>query len=673
MNHVPWLAGLSFLVPQLGLAQDTPLANGANQFRITFSGDTPVSDWTSAAKILVNAGVVPLKESPAQQGDTVCSVALRELKFNDHGLTCTKELNDYLAQLNKSWDGKPGSPVYYPDLAVSEGKQTFTFSKDSADAARARAKVAQSRRRLITQSAGGSFESQTYKVLTSDIEIASSAKAGDTLPLLNLYDSRTESFARSVERVGKPAAVGALHSRAPTLSQWWPRNCVPGIQASLPKPPFVTFLGMQKNEACVSMCVDDACPEIVLYDTKVAEHADLLGALGLPVSAAPNPLPPPACSYLEWTDQFHGTHLAGIMVSQPGSSSATGLAPKARLASLDNREHALGDLSDYLEARTARAARSRQIFVVASDFPHEKNELATFSDGQQRLHTPIINNRIVNAKNILWVVSAGQPKQGSPREEIGPKDNRSPMNLGDQENVIVVTACERCLDDDPELAGWANNSGTLVSVAAPGGTAGEDVYSTATKDAYSKNFGTSQSAAFVAGLVAAMYSCNSQLDALSVKRRLEATSTPVIREFSGERDPLIRAGVINARAALRDHRFGWLRTTSNGEVKFTNMSWCVDSIPLQSVTGVQLRDRTLVPSDVRRILKMPASPKHAEGYLFFLSQWGWTNALARMTSPSTDLLRVKYASDSQYVVIHADDIEDLDVSSAAVDAPAKCN
>lgn len=642
-------------------------ASRTDKFRITFSGNTPVQEWISAAKLLVDAGVVPVTSAETQPGDTICAVALRELNFKDQGLACTKELNDYLVQLNKGW--KPGMPVYYPALPVAETEKTFTYPAEGADAARAKLRAVQAKSRLKEEAQGGRFDSQTFKVLKSDIEFKPSPKANEVLPQLNLYDPKTQSLERSVERIGKPAAVGALHSRAATLSQWWPKNCVPGARAALPKPPFIAFLGLPRNDACVSACVDDKCPEIVLYDTEVAQHWDLLAALGL--SRPANSDAQLACSYQEWADQFHGTHLAGIMVSQASPVSAAGLAPNARLASIDNRAHALGDLGSTLEARKMRAASARQIFVVASDFPREDWESATFPDGRQRLRTPAINDSIMSGKNILWVVSAGQPKH-APGEELSTKDNRSPMNLGDMDNVIVVTACERCLEEDPDIAQWANFSRDLVSVAAPGGTAGEDVYSTASTNAYSKNYGTSQSAAFVAGLAAAMYSCNSQLDALSVKKRLEATSTPVIVPYSSARDTRVRAGVINAAAALRDPRFGWLRTLSRGDGKFTNISWCVESIPLQPVGSADLRDSFLVSGKVRRILKMSRSAAHPEGYMFHMP-WGWTDALARMKLTAPQLLRVKFAGDSEYSTISANDIEDLDVATAAIDPVTKCD
>ena len=66
----------------------------------------------------------------------------------------------------------------------------------------------------------------------------------------------------------------------------------------------------------------------------------------------------------------------------------------------------------------------------------------------------------------LWVTAAGQAEHGGMPIEIFEDSPMAPMNLGDLENVIVVTACDNCSDGAATLLPEAHYSQKMVTIAA---------------------------------------------------------------------------------------------------------------------------------------------------------------------------------------------------------------
>jgi hypothetical protein len=130
------------------------------------------------------------------------------------------------------------------------------------------------------------------------------------------------------------------------------------------------------------------------------------------------------------------------------------------------------------------------------------------------------------------------------------------MNLGDLKNVIVVTACDPCDDENATIWPRSNFSHEFVHVAAPG----QDMPGPAYDRAYTvAGPGTSQATAFVGSVVADMISCypdeyvsddfSKAVFAGRVKLWLQLTSRPLKAD---EARAKLSAGVVDPRAALND-------------------------------------------------------------------------------------------------------------------------
>ena len=102
---------------------------------------------------------------------------------------------------------------------------------------------------------------------------------------------------------------------------------------------------------------------------------------------------------------------------------------------------------------------------------------------------------------------------------------------------------------------------------------------------YSASYGTSQAAAFVGGLAAAMLSCYPDEYALSsrLKQRIQGTARPPFQTESAEK---LAAGFVNAEMALRDPTVHWL-SLANGEdpKEVAELLWCQQFAPLRKRSG----------------------------------------------------------------------------------------
>jgi len=98
---------------------------------------------------------------------------------------------------------------------------------------------------------------------------------------------------------------------------------------------------------------------------------------------------------------------------------------------------------------------------------------------------------------------------------------------------------------------WYSNYGTRIDVMAPGGEAGQPVFSTLASGAYGGKAGTSMAAPHVAGVLALMKSKNPNLTAAEAVNILKETASPLdaaaCNRPSGSE---CGAGLVDARAAL---------------------------------------------------------------------------------------------------------------------------
>jgi hypothetical protein len=175
------------------------------------------------------------------------------------------------------------------------------------------------------------------------------------------------------------------------------------------------------------------------------------------------------------------------------------------------------------------------------------------------------------------------------------------MNLGDRGSVLVVTACENCYSKDSRIASWANfsgpKSGGLVNIAAPGGSADEKIPGPVTEKAYGLANGTSQAAALVGGLAAAMMSCypDTYHSAKLLKTRILATARPPLSSDVAQK---VATGIVDAKRAMLDPSVHWVtrKSTNGAQEQYKDLKWCTQNVTLNDPDS----DITL-SVDVRKI------------------------------------------------------------------------
>ena len=183
----------------------------------------------------------------------------------------------------------------------------------------------------------------------------------------------------------------------------------------------------------------------------------------------------------------------------------------------------------------------------------------------------------------------------------------SPQFLGDQSSVVVVTACTECSKENPALLPTANYSsdGRFVHVAAPGGT---PVPGWIDDQKLGAAAGTSQAAAYVAGVAASMISHYPMkyTAAVEVKRRLQITSWPIYRQpFSANTDAnKLAAGIVDPNLALLDPSTTWIKRGSTWE-KVAIKAWSADSLRFLTPDGTAQGQDT---APLVRFVKVASGP-----------------------------------------------------------------
>ena len=590
-----------------------------------------------------------------------------------------------LSELNPGiTDGKAKVPA----LRLEQTDWIATFDQNLIDdktRSRALAGSNKSYRKDVTVQ--GKLIQKTYQGFYADIEAPKNAQTEALLAEIAKYDPVLQKYSVQVEEKGKPLSTGPLNS---TTVEWWER-CRAAQNVTLPKPPYITLLGASKNLKCVRECKGDACPEIVLIDNPVAEHPDLLTALGQTTTSSVLAGPPSTaafCPYAPWDKSFHGTHLAGIMVSD-GGNSYEGLAPSARLTSVDRS-------SDVPTIRGVVTNASRAghpvFFVFASQFDKRRN-MGVLPPGTDRRFSDYPLAPQIRDSSTLWIVAAGEPNAQGKQEildsiypdrrpvEITPDKDLSPMHLGDQKNVLVVTACEDCLGANAKVADWANYSKKYVGVAAPGGSPSSPLPSTATTSAYSVNYGTSQSAAIAGGLAAAMYACYSSTlgDARMLKLRMEQTSRPF-----NDSNPKIATGMLDAQVAMLDPKRTWVRAEGQDWRAVSELKWCKKDFVLQapSIAGDLPFDEAYIGSKNLRRLTRIDFDKDSGNPLFSIfgeiNPDTSTNLVPRGPAMLADLktgeslLQIRFEGESATKKLAVEAVEDVILASKYVAVGTTC-
>jgi hypothetical protein len=410
--------------------------------------------------------------------------------------------------------------------------------------------------------------------LSSPAQVTSAAHGLARLNLENTFVIDPNQFSGATVRkgggyFGGPVEVGAM--------DFWQDCCgTPGLQ-DVPEGKEGSLGGLIDAPlgAHLDTC-DKECPEIVLVDSGVFLHADVTNAIvegG--VSAIHRGIVRNGKQIItvlpSLTKSDHGTYMAGIIGSQHNGFGLIGVHPAARIYPFrwDDYKENISRFNDLLTHRLEREPMQIVVFANIWDYPALPDEQNRFDN--------LVAESIRTNPAMLWVVAAGQNDDVKAKgEEISKHYTHGPMNLGDQRNVIVVTAVDKMAD--PHLLAFANYSKEgMVHIAAPG----ENIPGLASEDRYAIGTGTSPATALVAGTASAMVSSfpawyNNRAE--RVKTRLQVTARPALSNQDALR---VASGVLDYALALKDPDTNWVKGLGQADfVKVDAFRWCTPQLSL---------------------------------------------------------------------------------------------
>jgi len=301
-------------------------------------------------------------------------------------------------------------------------------------------------------------------------------------------------------------------------------------------------------------------PSVHIIDT----HLDDLPNLALLGST-------PATTLCSWAADFdkekqHANVLASIIASQPNGTGFKGVWPNVELQAFDitKTTDLASEVSDYIEGSYNDTPLPVYLFSLSTrtddgDLPSEE---ARWSD-------PLAET--IKKLRPLAVVAAGQAEGGAIPDQITAKAREFPQNLGDLPNVVVVTACTDCKRGHATLMQEAYSSEyewKFIQIAAPGGL---PIVTWTSPTTLGASHGTSQSAAYVAGIAASMISSFPLVfrEAVQVKYRLQTCSYPLPVYTPGMTlnpdTQRIATGVVDPAVCLLDPQKTWLKKGNGWE------------------------------------------------------------------------------------------------------------
>lgn len=478
-----------------------------------------------------------------------------------------------------------------------------------------------------------------------------------------------------------------------------PVSKVEGSYGQLLSPEFkgiCNFLGVD-DATRRTQGSEPALTKVVLIDSEVCEHNDFGVVAGDTRSCARNGKWDEQCVFATgWNEQNdHATHLAGIIVSQPNGRGFIGLNPDAELVAYHHKSES--DSERTLALRLTQWLSDREfnrvgppgarieilpVFLFASvftEFDFHVNPAGLLQRAEERLEPEIAI--ILDNEPLLLIVAAGQTGEGTKqRLDIGPFTPMSPQNLGDLHNVLVVTGCTRCAADNAKLYSGANYSKPLggvpriyfVHVAAPA----MDLPSAVGDKQYYAQGGTSQAAAYTAGLAAAMIGCFPEAydTAWKVKRRIQVTARP---SFSRRELELVATGIVDPFVATLDPEHDWFQKRTRNDKRANKNyagkeldAWCSDEIKFRDPWNLTTPPRLEVNTeDILRLVRYRVvEPSDADQWIVYLQNSDQSSFHGRRPfHRDGDVLRVGPVSlrphDAQIVIggVPTDliDVEDL--------------
>ncbi|MEN8907516.1 MAG: S8 family serine peptidase [Clostridiales bacterium] len=192
--------------------------------------------------------------------------------------------------------------------------------------------------------------------------------------------------------------------------------------------------------------------------------------------------------YNSAVEDFHGTHVSGIIAAEHNSIGVTGVAKNVKIMPLKFIS-GTGRLSDEIEA--INYAKDNGAIIVNCSF-------GQYNFSQLEYDT-------YNSTDMLFIASSGNDAINNDLTKHYPSD----YNL---DNIISVGA----LQNDGNLASFSNFGMESVDIAAPG----HYIASTSPESGYSYASGTSMASPYVSGVAAILKGNNPDLTTAKIKDKL---------------------------------------------------------------------------------------------------------------------------------------------------------
>lgn len=605
----------TFLVTAVSAETET---NGEDvdrkEYTIELFSNDPPNDWARIARELVQNDLVEVETKPYDSLGP-CATVLEELGFRstDIKLGCSSDVERLISDLT---DGTisgvevPEGQVAYPVLPIrSIGAVNVYDTKNAVEVLRCQ--NIKSPWGVLANTVCRPEREPTGFVELRGFEVRAS------IPDTNEGREVIESFRRFNSLIGRndidvidsdeTQPYGSINS---VDGSKWLESCLAN------RPSYSEFLGISKMPTC--KCTDD-CPEIILFDRTPALHPAIAHKVDASVDLSQAPL---QCDSVDKFNpqEHHASHLAGILVSQDVPEHFSGISPMSTLtwrnssmgtAFLDIRK--ISNINKVIKDFSTHGVMKVILFTTSWNYD-EKDRARLQQGGNFRLANPKYVETIINGPH-LWVVAAGN---GDEEKKLGfnisTQFEQSPVNIGDQRNVLVVAACEDCNSRAATLTDYSNfSSSGLVHVAAHGGL----IAAPATASEYALSSGTSQAAAIVAGLASSINCAWPEYNwtPRGMKVRLQSAVFPPFDESlrSG-----LSAGVVDASKALLDPERHYVAVRGKLARPANLLEWCVDKVrPESPFVADQDADGGPVKPSLLRHLVASDTPRGERQYFIF--------------------------------------------------------
>jgi hypothetical protein len=603
------------------------------RLNVSFVGGVVARDMAMVLARLAEApsNLPIVTRTVAKPGDTPASL-LKELGVPVTGISFERLLRTLNGQTFDARRLRIGDSVILPDVRVWAHRTVRLYSPDVASEQSEKRAILAGwlGKRVVAQSVNG-LDRVEFDAYDASVHFASDAALKAALDRLIMPKERSLR-SRNVTIDGdfahpEPVLAYAGADNYELLCRV-PRGAPSG--AALP-PPLFSYGSLLDADNSVAALVERspaalARPVVYIVDTQVIDNPALFGAEEAPAASPRPPLPDWRCNWVDFVEALHhGTHMAGIIASR-NNQGFLGLAPTSRIISLPwlrasadtppkllpvaGSEHVLAETMSRTSNNTELS-----VYLFASQF---KKFTADQLDGAGQLHdldtrfsTTEAHRAVPRARQLL-IVAAGQAERAGVRPtRLTRFTPYAPQNMGDLENVVVVTACGDCHPATMSLMAGANygeEPQSVVHLIAPGG---EPLPAWVAADGVSSAAGTSQAAAYVSGVAAAMIARypNAYTRADLLKRRLLLTAWPALPgQPANDLASEVGAGLVDYQRAQLDPTKSWLNDAS-GWNQVRIRKW---SVPLQLVDE-NGNERIVSAIQVLRLIKLADGSSYA-GY-----------------------------------------------------------